>query len=558
MLNYVTSASPAELARRNTQTGTNQVKTDYTYTPDWMFENSNAGSVGDNIQVGASKTAAVQTETSSEVNTPAESGSKWSDKCDDGKDDGKIGIGSAILHTLKGAGKSIVNTVVGIVTDPKKLLLTAGTVVACVLCPPLAVGLGVAGVAGGLYSGAKAVGQAVDLYKNGGTDAEAKAAFEDIGASALQVGVSALGVKAGVKAMKATSGSAMSNVAKSSKTGVKGVIENGRNTVKAFAEDTVTGGRGFTRVNGRLKINTSNAGYKGTQIYTNVKNNIKNEGIIKGTQTSASQARTKISEARTAKTAQKEYNRYKNADAETQAKMDADIKNYKTVNEAQNSLKSAEGKVNKLNEQLTNVADDAAKQGIQKQLKTARGELRTAQQDLVNAKYKQAFENAKTEIPKLEQTKVNAKQALDDAKKAYNTASKSGNGAEAELITLKNAKADYAIARDAANSTSSNFITRSAANHSKFARSADYTSFGALTAPIGNELKNANQISNYDIAHYNAQLMSSNANGYPSGNYTYSNVWENNGLRTTGMYSYNTNYEEVANQTGAIIRQQIL
>ena len=195
MLNYVTSASPAELARRNTQTGTNQVKTDYTYTPDWMFENSNAGSVGDNIQVGASKTAAVQTETSSEVNTPAESGSKWSDKCDDGKDDGKIGIGSAILHTLKGAGKSIVNTVVGIVTDPKKLLLTAGTVVACVLCPPLAVGLGVAGVAGGLYSGAKAVGQAVDLYKNGGTDAEAKAAFEDIGASALQVGVSALGVK---------------------------------------------------------------------------------------------------------------------------------------------------------------------------------------------------------------------------------------------------------------------------------------------------------------------------------------------------------------------------
>jgi hypothetical protein len=281
MLNYVTSASPAELARRNTQTGTNQVKTDYTYTPDWMFENSNAGSVGDNIQVGASKTAAVQTETSSEVNTPAESGSKWSDKCDDGKDDGKIGIGSAILHTLKGAGKSIVNTVVGIVTDPKKLLLTAGTVVACVLCPPLAVGLGVAGVAGGLYSGAKAVGQAVDLYKNGGTDAEAKAAFEDIGASALQVGVSALGVKAGVKAMKATSGSAMSNVAKSSKTGVKGVIENGRNTVKAFAEDTVTGGRGFTRVNGRLKINTSNAGYKGTQIYTNVKNNIKNEGIIK-------------------------------------------------------------------------------------------------------------------------------------------------------------------------------------------------------------------------------------------------------------------------------------
>jgi len=526
MLNSITSTSPAELAKQKTQNNTQQTKTDYAYAPDWMFGNSNANTVGDNLQVQSEAQVS-----SSGADTTTESGSILSGKCDDGKDDGKIGIGSAIVSIGKGAWKSIGNTIVGIVTDPKKLLVTAGTIVACTLFPPLAVGLGVAGVVTGVISGGKAIGQAIDLYKNGGSDAEAKAAFEDIGASALQVGVSALGVKAGVKAMKATSGSAMSNVTKSSAKGIKGAIENGKNTVKAFAEDTVTGGRGFTRVNGKLKINLDNAGYKGTQMYTSVKNNIHNEGgVIKGVKASASQAKTKLAEAKTAKAAQKEYSRYKDANAETQAKMDADIKDYKSVSEAQSSLKAAEGRVSELNKQLANAADDAAKQGIQEQLKAARADLKAAKTDLSNAQYKQAFENAKVEAPKLEAAKTQAKAELDAAQKTYDSAVKAGDKAQIQTAKaeLAQAKTAYSNARANLNSASSNFILRGTARYSKFAKSAHYTSFGTLTAPIGNELKNTNKISNYDLAQYEAQLKAANnssGSGYVSGKYTFSHDW---------------------------------
>ena len=129
--------------------------------------------------------------------------------------------------------------------------------------------MGVVGAVTGVVSGAKAVGRAIDLYQNAdgtATDAEAKAAFQDLGASALQVGLSAVAVKGGLSAMKSTQGSAMAELAaKGKSTGLKGFGE----TVKAYAKDTVTGGRGFQE--GTLKINTANAGYKGTQMWGTVK-----------------------------------------------------------------------------------------------------------------------------------------------------------------------------------------------------------------------------------------------------------------------------------------------
>ncbi len=294
MLNSITSTPPSELARQKTGSAVQSCPSNDEYAPVWMFENSSTGGVSDNLQT-QSQTFSTQVSSSNNDNVPAESGSKFSDKCDDGEDDGRIGIGSAILHTLKGAGKAVVNTVKDIVTDPKKLVVAAATTVACTLCPPLAVGLGVVGAATGVYKGAKAVGKAVELYNDpNATDAEAKAAFQDIGASALQVGVSVVGAKAGMKAMKSTQGSAMSSVTKSSAKGAKGMLENGRNTLKAFAEDTVTGGRGFTKVDGKIKINTNNSGYKGTQIYTDVKNSVKTDGIVKSARTAASNAGAKV------------------------------------------------------------------------------------------------------------------------------------------------------------------------------------------------------------------------------------------------------------------------
>ena len=79
---------------------------------------------------------------------------------------------------------------------------------------------------------------------------------------------------------------------------------NSKNTVKAFAEDTVSGGRGLTKVNGKLKINTGEGhlGYKGTQAYAKVKANIGKEGVIGSAKTGVTKTADKISQMKTAKT----------------------------------------------------------------------------------------------------------------------------------------------------------------------------------------------------------------------------------------------------------------
>ena len=43
--------------------------------------------------------------------------SSYSETCTDGKDDGKIGFGSALWNTLKGVGKTVVNGVKGMFTN---------------------------------------------------------------------------------------------------------------------------------------------------------------------------------------------------------------------------------------------------------------------------------------------------------------------------------------------------------------------------------------------------------------------------------------------------------
>ena len=51
-----------------------------------------------------------------------QAGSVLSDKCDDGSDDGKLSVGSAICAFGKGILKSAFNTVKDILTDPKNFL----------------------------------------------------------------------------------------------------------------------------------------------------------------------------------------------------------------------------------------------------------------------------------------------------------------------------------------------------------------------------------------------------------------------------------------------------
>ncbi len=500
---------------------------------------------------------------------PVQAGSVLSDKCDDGSDDGKLSVGSAICAFGKGILKSAFNTVKDILTDPKKLLITAATATVCVLFPPAAVALGAVGVATGVYGIGKSAVKAYQLYNDpNATDAEAKAAFQDMGGSALQTALSVFGMKGGLKAMKATKGSAMAELASKGKsTGVKGFGE----TVKAYAKDTASGGRGFQE--GTFKINTSNAGYKGTQMYTNVKANINNaEGaglakVARGLGKSASDGYQNIKTTRVQRAAQKEYNKYETMDDAKKAEFTDNMN--KNITEAQSKVADAQAKVNDLTKQLADATDDV-KPGIQKQLDAAKGELKTAQtgQAQIEAQ-NQAFENAKTatQQAKADYNKAldGAKDAMDDlnnAQKAYKDALKGGDKvaietAKAELTSktaafddannvFKNAKTDY-------NLTSSNPITYNAQKFSNFAKDGGYSSgFGALTAPIANQNYKYNaQNSNSDRA-AQEKYLNNIATNNQNGGYGFSGDYTDLTLNRTGNYEYNVDYNDIYAKTNNV------
>ena len=121
--------------------------------------------------------------------------------CTDGKNDGKIGFFSAIGNIFKGAVKSVVNTVKDIVTNPVKLLGAVATAAICFLCPP--VGLALAGV--GIATGAAKMIGGVANAMGAKTDAEAKAAWQQVGEGGVVLGTSIVGAKASVKSMGAGS-----------------------------------------------------------------------------------------------------------------------------------------------------------------------------------------------------------------------------------------------------------------------------------------------------------------------------------------------------------------
>lgn len=129
------------------------------------------------------------------------------ERCTDGKDDGKIGLLSAVGNAVKGVGKTIVNGVKGMFTNSEgkfslgKTLLSLGTAAVCVAFPAV----GVAACAIGGAMGAVQVGKGVYNAATAKTDAEAKEAWQNIGGGAFTVAASVTGAKAGVKAVKSTS-----------------------------------------------------------------------------------------------------------------------------------------------------------------------------------------------------------------------------------------------------------------------------------------------------------------------------------------------------------------
>ncbi len=196
--------------------------------------------------------------------------------CTDGKDDGKIGLFGAVGNALKGVGKSIVNGIKGCFTDSEgkfslgKTLLTVGMGALCVAFP--AVGLvacGFGAVAGGVQV-AKGVGKAMSAE----TDAEAKEAWQNIGAGGFTVASSVVGAKASVGAVKSTSTAGLSGLDDAAAAVAKA---EGKTSALSQLDDSLTGMEKVTKTAQALgKDMLSSTKNNGKFIINTVKNDYSN------------------------------------------------------------------------------------------------------------------------------------------------------------------------------------------------------------------------------------------------------------------------------------------
>jgi len=222
--------------------------------------------------------------------------------CTDGENNGKIGVDGVLLNLGEGILKGAWNGIVGAVTDSNgkfslgKTLLSVGMVGACVAFPALgAIACGIGAVAGG----AQVVkGLSVALDTDGKSDAEVKAAWENIGEGGSTVVGCALGAKASVGAMKGASTAAVDDIVKTmSKQGKNADeiaqavddftkvnanaskmsqiqsddtlhgVEKWTKTAKAFADDAISSAKN----NGKKIVDSVQDIYKGTKSYLDYK-----------------------------------------------------------------------------------------------------------------------------------------------------------------------------------------------------------------------------------------------------------------------------------------------
>ena len=128
--------------------------------------------------------------------------------CTDGKDDGKIGFFSSVGNFFQGIGKTVTGMVKGMFTNKEgkfsigKTLMSVATIAACfipVVGPVISYGLAAFGLAkavGQVAKGAIAASQATN-------DADAKAAWENMGSGVFTGVASAYGMKASAGVLKA-------------------------------------------------------------------------------------------------------------------------------------------------------------------------------------------------------------------------------------------------------------------------------------------------------------------------------------------------------------------
>lgn len=154
----------------------------------------NANNIATNKTTTATTTSNGTTTYSSKISDAG----LFANKCTDGSDDGQINGISKFLNICEGVlgmGKNLVTNAI------KHPIKSAGMVALCCIPyvgPALAIGMG----AYGIYSGVKQIEYASEVAENATTDAEAKAAYENMGSAGATIGLSALAVKGGVGTMK--------------------------------------------------------------------------------------------------------------------------------------------------------------------------------------------------------------------------------------------------------------------------------------------------------------------------------------------------------------------
>ncbi len=209
------------------------------------------------------------------------SASADSTACTDGSDDGKLGIGETIGSVFKGAVSGIVNGIKGMFTDENgnfslgQTLKTAATTAACFIPgvgPVIAAGLCTVGVVKGATGVVSGVASAVTAD----TDAEAKAALEQVGSSGVTLGVSAVGLKASAGAVKtnltnagvdtSSIGSTLKSITKSggeSASSIGGTVKNVANNLTGNYYSSVwsqTEGTTLSRIGQTAKQTTVDTG----------------------------------------------------------------------------------------------------------------------------------------------------------------------------------------------------------------------------------------------------------------------------------------------------------
>ncbi|MGN1153562.1 MAG: hypothetical protein ACI4S3_06000, partial [Candidatus Gastranaerophilaceae bacterium] len=348
-------------------------------------------------------------------------------KCTDGNDDGHIGFWNATGHALKGAGKFLAG-LVGFEWGAdgkykgwsgtkalKNIAIGAGIAALCVLTAGTAVPAIIAGA--GVTMAAGGVGKSIYRAATAKTDAECKAAFNDLGSDGMALGLSLVGAKASMKQYATAKGL---DAAK-----YDGVLGTAR-----AAWDSAT--LGFKQVGHGLK-----AGYNAYKSggWTNVKSVATESGrnfgnIVKANYAKAIKTPT-VEETQQAKVdkidKQIENLKAKAAKAEEAAK----AKNVAHPEKAPQKLKF-ERQIKRLEAQKTQVQQAYNDINSVKSFDAAQTKISEVESNI--AKLERNLENATTRAQKYEYTK-----ALNEAKQQLNVYK---NVVEAKTSQARNIRAE--------------------------------------------------------------------------------------------------------------------